>query len=110
MARLIIKPRQTGKTFDCIKESAETGAVIVTSNYMNVQHLKMNAKREGFDIPNPISALDIINNNVRLDENIQLIIDDADHVLSTIFNRPIKTISMCSNDINTLENLHLHQD
>ncbi len=96
--KYLIKPRQTGKTYECIKESEETGAVIVVANLSTVRSLKKRIKELGSLAPDPVSVFDIINGRCNIDPNTPLIIDDADLVLRSILGRDIQTITMVSRD------------
>lgn len=98
----LIKPRQFGKTYDCITESAKTGAIIVVKDTDTAKYIKKVAKEQGLSIPNPLSAKQIINNSKGGDLDLRgahFIIDDADSILYQLLGcHPIDIISMVSRD------------
>lgn len=106
-----IKPRQFGKTYDCITESAKTGAVIVVRDSHTVKYLKKSAKERGLDIPDPVIATELAKGNSDIEPGTHLIVDDADLVLSSLlgYNHPIDIISMVSRDHTGLEEMSGHQ-
>ena len=55
MTRIYSGKRQSGKTTEMIKQSAETGAVIVTPTSIAADYIKRMALDMMFDIPKPIS-------------------------------------------------------
>lgn len=96
---IVIGERRSGKTTRLIKESAATGAYIITINHEAARFIMDTASRMGLEIPHPISirqymsaknanyhilspslaeAMEVIRNN-------GVLIDDADIVLQTIF-------------------------
>lgn len=96
----LIKPRQFGKTYDCITESAKTGAIIVVKDTDTAKYIKKVAEERGLSIPNPLSAKQIINNRKGGDLDLRgahFIIDDADSILYQLLGcHPIDIISMVS--------------
>ena len=99
----LIKPRQFGKTYDCITESARTGAIIIAKDIATCREIHKSAMIRGLTIPKPLSAKQIINNgkggnNIDL-SGARFIIDDADIILYQLLGcHPIDTISMVSRD------------
>ena len=55
MTDFIIGKRQSGKTTELIKRSAETGAIIVAATMIQADAIYYEATTMGFDIPRPIS-------------------------------------------------------
>ena len=64
MTEFIIGKRQSGKTTELIKRSAETGAVIVVANMAQADCIHRDAKTMGFDISKPIS-IKVLDNIVK---------------------------------------------
>lgn len=97
---IIVGGRETGKTVELIKRSAETGAVIFVLTYMRAEHIKSLAKGLGYKIPRPevirISSGGIAYTDVRL--GTPMLIDDVDELLSYIFPRfKIEAIALNGN-------------
>ena len=61
--------RQSGKTTMLIKQSAETGDIIVAPNYQMVNHIEELARNIGETIPTPITVFDYIQRLARRDFN-----------------------------------------
>lgn len=53
--KLYVAKRQEGKTTMLIKQSAQTGAIIVVATKAMAQYVKESAKKRGLSIPDPIS-------------------------------------------------------
>ena len=94
----LIKPRQFGKTWDCITEASKIGAVIVVRDKATVRHIKQTAEERGLTIPNPVDVKDIVNGSIKISENTPVIVDDADLVLGEVLHHNVHTISMVSRD------------
>lgn len=97
---IIVGGRETGKTVELIKRSAETGAVIFVLTYMRAEHIESLAKGLGYKIPRPevirISSGGIAYTDVRL--GTPMLIDDVDELLSYIFQRfKIEAIALNGN-------------
>lgn len=104
--RKCIDGRQTGKTQKLLQISAKEQIPIVTTNRSNVNYLKSRAKKEGLYIPDPISIHDLMSENYLrgISEIPQVIVDDAEHVLSIMMSnmckvKNVNTIAICTNDM-----------
>lgn len=83
----IFRPRQSGKSTELIKISAETGHYIVTANRIRAKVLFEQAQKLGYNIPNPFTVEDYLRSGKLKGSFIkEILIDDADAVLQTIFN------------------------
>ena len=101
----LIKPRQFGKTWDCIDRSAETGAVIVVRDVATKKHIMRIADERYKNIPEPVVASSLAKDHTLLPSNAKLIIDDADLVLGALLGRQIDTISMVQRDADGIETM-----
>ena len=102
----IFRPRQRGKTTALIKMSEATGSYIMTSTRMRARCIFQMANEMGCNIPNPIIVEDYFRSGGMRDSFIKdILIDDADDVLRTIFrNVNIEAITM------TYENCSMEDD
>lgn len=50
----VIGPRASGKTYFLFEEAEKTGAVIITSQPIQAELLKLRAAEAGFNIPDPV--------------------------------------------------------
>lgn len=91
--KISLKPRQSGKTAELIKKSAETGAYIVCRSLHQANRLQMRAKSMGLEIPLPISY-DCFIHKRYAGENMSLLIDDADMLLIYMSLSKIDEITM----------------
>ena len=89
--KLIIKPRQSGKTSELIRMSEETNACILTPNWIMAEYTAEMAKKQGHDIPYPIALNDYMRTGLR-DSNVRhILIDNADIVLQKIFSEYVRS-------------------
>ncbi len=92
--RIDIRPRQTGKTTDLIKECHETGGYIVCSNLREADRVFREAKRLGKPINLPITFNDFIYRTYS-DMGIEkLYIDNVDMLLQHMTKVPIEKITI----------------
>lgn len=94
--KVLIRPRQRGKTAELIKESYENQTYILTLNRKRADNINRQAERMGLHIPNPVTLEDYKRTNGFQGSFIkEILIDDADDILKEIFRRvEIKTITM----------------
>lgn len=90
--KIIIKPRQTGRTTEMIKMAAEHNLYIVTTDRMRAHFIAKMARDLGLNILFPITVRELpIHPNHATQE---ILIDDADHVLEYLVGTRIKAITM----------------
>lgn len=91
--KIIIKPRQTGRTTELIKMAAENNLYIVTTDRQRALYIDKMARELGLNIPFPITLreLPIYPYSSFIKE---VLIDDADHVLEQCVGVKIKAITM----------------
>ena len=97
--KLIIKPRQSGKTSELIRMSEEANAYIITLNRGMAEYVSKMAKAQGHNIPHPIALNDYMRTGFK-DSNVKhILIDNADMVLQHIFSEAtIDAITMSSEE------------
>lgn len=92
--KIIIKPRQSGKTTKLIKMSAKSGACIVCRTEHEVQALFHMAKNDGINIPKPISYAAFVGSRY-VGKNINaFLIDNVDLLLEHISLIRIEAITL----------------
>lgn len=79
----IIMKRQSGKTTNIIKRSAETGYQIVVSNLVESNRIITEAVRMGIEIPTPVPVGEIIHDN-RGRRYDKFIVDNIDDVFDAV--------------------------
>ncbi len=84
--RIIAGPRCSGKTTALIQESAETGVPIIAPSMAMANYIKMIAKEQGMDIPEPMSINKIVNKGGRPGEYL---IDEVEMCLRQLGINPI---------------------
>ncbi len=91
--KMIIKPRQTGRTTELIKMSAENNLYIVTTDRQRALFIAKMAQDLGLIIPFPITLREL---PIRPHSSFikEVLIDDADHVLELCVGVKIKAITM----------------
>lgn len=82
----IIKPRGKGKTTELIKLSAKTNTYILVANRMRQIAVAKLAHSMNIDIPYPVTVEDYMRTHFRGSFIKNILIDDADAVLQSIFN------------------------
>lgn len=104
MTEYIIGERQSGKTTELIKRSAETGAYILVPNKQMASLVSTQAKMNGYDIPYPITINEV--RSVIISSAIRskgVLIDELDMVLSGLCNGvPIRAVSITKRDFKSL--------
>lgn len=86
--KLIIGGRQTGKTTELIKHSAETGNYILVHDNNSARIVAKQAKDMGFYIPYPVTVSEMCNRGYFRGSSIRrdgLLVDDLDLILHTLF-------------------------
>ena len=104
MTEYIIGERQSGKTTELIKRSAETGAYILVANKHMASLVYMQAKTNGYDIPYPITIDDMISVNISSDIRSKgVLIDELDMVLPGLCDDvPIHAVTITKQKIKSL--------
>lgn len=92
----IIIPRQTGKTTRLIELSERTAAPILCADLKRALFVAKLAAEQGRNIPKPITVNDFRIGGLRGSRIRNILIDDADAVLTQIFGVRIDTITMTS--------------
>lgn len=82
--RTLYSGRQTGKTIELIKRSAELSVPIIVKDVVTGKHLKRRAKEMGLKIPNPISINSIITDRIKGINFNTVLVDDADYILGIL--------------------------
>lgn len=85
----IIKERGTGKTTELIKKSSETGYYIIVATVNNARNVSNLARSMNIDIPFPITVEEYLRGKMCGSYIKNVLIDDADVILETIFNSVI---------------------
>lgn len=84
--KVIMLERGKGKTTELVKISAETQTYILTATKQNVEHICQIADDLGLNIPYPITVNEYLNGKLRGSFIKNILIDNADCVLQSIFN------------------------
>lgn len=90
--KIIIKPRQTGRTTEMIKMAAEHNLYIVTTDRMRAHFIAKMARDLGLNILFPITVRELPIHPNRATQEV--LIDDADQVLEYLVGTRIKAITM----------------
>ena len=90
----IIVPRRAGKTTRLIELSERTDAPILCADLKRALCVAKLAAEQGRNIPNPITVNDVRIGSLRGLRIRNILIDDADAVLTRIFNVEIDAITM----------------
>ena len=86
----IIKERGTGKTTELIKKSSETGYYIIVATRQNARNVFELARSMKIDIPFPITIDEYFRGDKMRGSYVKnVLIDDVDEILKTIFNTVI---------------------
>lgn len=96
---IISKPRYCGKTVQLIQYSAITREPIICSDMMHKTQVKETAKKMGYDIPEPLTIIELTSKDSKRD---MYLVDDLDHVFQTLINMQI--------DIATISSEHIHME
>lgn len=90
IANLIIKPRQSGKTTELVKESNKHWMYVICADEKRKIYILEIANRLGVDIPNPITAREILASNGLHSPHIkEVLVDDLGDVLSALINKHV---------------------
>ena len=96
--RIELRGRQSGKTNDILLRAHGTKNVIVCTNYSEVKRLKQLAKDLEVDILEPITFSEFMNGGPRAVEVAGYYIDNADMLLEQLARKPLKLITMSTNE------------
>ena len=95
--KIILKPRQTGRTTELIKMAAEHNLYIVTTDRNRALFIDKMAKDLGLKIPFPITVRELpIHPVMRHGCSFvnEVLVDDADQVLECLVGTKIKALAM----------------
>lgn len=95
-------PRQTGKSTQCVYESAATGYMIVAHSKQHKEYLMNLAKKYKLDIPEPVAIDDI--DHVKITNSV--IVDDIDLLLSRILGCSVMLSTQTSKETEQIGVLH----
>lgn len=84
--RLIVKPRQSGKTSELIRMSEETNAYILTLNRGMAEYVSKMAEQQGYNILFPITLDEYMRSRLKGSHVTHILIDNADMILQHIFS------------------------
>lgn len=104
MTEYIIGERQSGKTTELIRRSAETGAYILVANKSTASLIFKQAKMNDYNIPYPITIDDMLSCTVnKFVWSKGVLIDELDMILSSLFNgAPIRAVTITQQKITSL--------
>lgn len=104
MTEYIIGERQSGKTTELIRRSAETRAYILVANKSTASLIFTQAKMNDYDIPYPITIDDMLSWTVNKSVWAKgILIDELDMILSDLFNGvPIRAATITKQKITSL--------
>ena len=100
--KILDMPRKTGKSTQCVYESATTGNMIVAHSKEHKEYLMNLAKKYNLDIPEPVAIDDI--DHVKITNNV--IVDDVDLLLSRILGCVVLLATQSSAAIEQVGVLH----
>lgn len=104
MTEYIIGERQSGKTTELIRRSAETGAYILVANKSTASLIFKQAKMNDYNIPYPITIDDMLSWTVdKVVWSKGILIDELDMILSCLFDGvPIRAVTITKQWITSL--------
>lgn len=96
---IILGGRASRKTTKLIQESAETGRRILTRNKETAREIWWQAQSLGYDIPIPLSVMDLQRIETKAEIKKQgILIDDLETTLSALCGCTIHSVSFCCAD------------
>ncbi|MBO7691090.1 MAG: hypothetical protein J6T10_00470 [Methanobrevibacter sp.] len=98
----VIGPRCSGKTHFLFEEAEKTGAIIITSQQIQADLLKLRAKEAEYDIPDPICWETY--QKLNFPENTRFLIDDVQDLIFEIFGGKVDYAAV----LDTLPTIHFH--
>lgn len=97
--KIILGGRASRKTTELIQESAETGRRILTHNKDTAKEIWWQAQSLGYDIPTPLSVMDLQRIETKAEIKKQgILIDDLETTLSALCGCTIHSVSFCCAD------------
>lgn len=104
MTEYIIGERRSGKTTELIRRSAETGAYILVANKYTASLIFKQAKLNDYDIPYPITIVDVLSRTINKSVRSKgILIDELDMILSGLFDGvPIHAATITKQKITSL--------
>lgn len=100
--KILDMPRQTGKSTQCVYESAATGYTIVAHSKEHKEYLMNLAKKYKLDIPKPVTLKDL--NYARITNSV--IIDDIDLLLRRVLMSNVALATQTSKETEQIGVLH----
>lgn len=97
--KIIFGGRASRKTTKLIQESAETGCRILTHKKKTAREIWWQAQSLGYDIPIPLSVMDLQRIETKAEIKKQgILIDDLETTLSALCGGTIHSVSFCCAD------------
>lgn len=97
--KIILGGRASRKTTKLIQESAESGRRILTHNKEAAREIWWQAQSLGYDIPIPLSVMDLQRIETKAEIKKQgILIDDLETTLSALCGGTIHSASFCCSD------------
>lgn len=96
--KIILGGRASGKTTKLIQESAETGRRILTHNKEAARGIWWQAQSLGYDIPIPLTVMDLKPGTRAEIKKQGILIDDLETTLSALCGGTIHSVSFCCAD------------
>lgn len=91
--KIITGARNSGKTTELVKLSAETGAYIVTRDHNSARQLIDIAEHLGLHIPFPLTWSEFYHNQYD-GRRIRILFDDVDSFLQSLASAPILAVTL----------------
>lgn len=98
----LIGCRGSGKTYFLLKEAEKTGAVIITSQKIQADLLKLRAAESGFSILDPVCWEDY--QKLTFPETTRFLIDDLQELIFEIFKGKVDYAAV----LDTLDAIHFN--
>ena len=94
--RVILRPRQQGKTLELINISEKTGAIIVVPKEQMIDNVLKLAKKHFYEIQRPITVNQAKDLRIRSSERTGLVIDNVNLILNEVvgWGHDIKAIAI----------------
>lgn len=93
--KIILGGRASGKTTKLIQESAETGRRILTHNKETAREIWWQAQSLGYDIPIPLTVMDLKPGTRAEIKKQGILIDDIETTLSALCGCTVHSVCFC---------------
>lgn len=84
--KVIVRPRQTGKTTQLIYTSSTLDCPILVTTKKEAERLLFEAKKLGLYIPDPISVYELIEGKFQGMSNTKILADESQEILRILLN------------------------